>query len=43
MAGEREHCIEAGANDYVAKPVDSAELFAALTPWLSAPVTAAAP
>ena len=34
MPGERERCIEAGANDYVPKPVDSAELFAALRPWL---------
>jgi CheY-like chemotaxis protein len=38
MPGERERCIEAGANDYVPKPVDSAELFAALRPWL--PTTA---
>ena len=43
MAGERERCIEAGANDYVPKPVDTLELFAALTPWLSDPVTSAAP
>ncbi len=38
MAGERERCFDAGANDYVPKPVDSAELFAALRPWL--PTTA---
>jgi CheY-like chemotaxis protein/HAMP domain-containing protein len=38
MAGERQRCIEAGASDYVPKPVDSAELFAALRPWL--PTTA---
>ena len=38
MAGERQRCIDAGANDYVPKPVDSAELFAALRPWL--PTTA---
>ena len=37
MPGERERCIEAGANDYVPKPVDSAELFAALRPWLPTP------
>ncbi|HXQ62646.1 MAG TPA: response regulator [Acidimicrobiales bacterium] len=36
MAGERQRCIEAGANDYVAKPVDTAELFQALRPWLPA-------
>ena len=27
-AGERQRCIEAGANDYVPKPVDAAELLA---------------
>ncbi len=36
--GERQRCIDAGASDYVPKPVDSAELFAALRPWL--PTTA---
>ena len=34
VAGERQRCIEAGANDYVPKPVDTAELLAALRPWL---------
>ncbi len=34
MGGERQRCIDAGASDYVPKPVDSAELFAALRPWL---------
>ncbi len=34
MAGERQRCLDAGANDYVPKPVDTAELFAALRPWL---------
>jgi signal transduction histidine kinase/HAMP domain-containing protein/ActR/RegA family two-component response regulator len=34
VAGERQRCMEAGANDYVPKPVDSAELLAALGPWL---------
>ena len=33
-AGERQRCLDAGANDYVPKPVDTAELFAALRPWL---------
>ena len=32
--GERQRCVDAGASDYVPKPVDSAELFAALRPWL---------
>ncbi len=35
-AGERQRCIDAGANDYVPKPVDTAELLAALRPWLPA-------
>jgi signal transduction histidine kinase/HAMP domain-containing protein/ActR/RegA family two-component response regulator len=36
VAGERQRCIDAGANDYVPKPVDTAELLAALRPWLPA-------
>jgi len=36
VAGERQRCIDAGANDYVPKPVDQAELLAALRPWLPA-------
>ncbi len=36
MAGERQRCIDAGANDYVPKPVDTAELLLALRPWLPA-------
>ena len=34
VPGERQRCIDAGANDYVPKPVDTAELLAALRPWL---------
>jgi CheY-like chemotaxis protein len=34
VSGERQRCIDAGANDYVPKPVDTAELLAALRPWL---------
>jgi CheY-like chemotaxis protein len=37
MAGERQRCIAAGANDYVPKPVDTVELLAALRPWIPAP------
>ena len=36
VAGERQRCIESGASDYIAKPVDPRELFAVLAPWLSA-------
>ena len=39
MDGERERCVEAGANDYVPKPVDTVELLAAIGPWLPALVT----
>ena len=34
MPGERQRCIDAGANDFVPKPVDTAELMAVLRPWL---------
>jgi CheY-like chemotaxis protein/two-component sensor histidine kinase len=36
MPGERQRCIDAGANDFVPKPVDTRELYAALRPWLPA-------
>jgi signal transduction histidine kinase/CheY-like chemotaxis protein/HAMP domain-containing protein len=36
MVGERQRCLDAGANDFVPKPVDTAELFEALAPWLPA-------
>jgi len=35
MPGEREKCIDAGANDYVPKPVDVSRLLALLRVWLS--------
>jgi len=35
VSGERERCLEAGANDYVPKPVDTSELLAILAPWVS--------
>jgi len=37
VAGERQRCLDAGANDYVPKPVDTAELLTAIGPWLPAP------
>ena len=35
MKGERERCIEAGATDYLPKPVDSDKLLAAIRSWLA--------
>jgi len=34
MTGDREKCIEAGASDYIAKPVDSEHLVSLLSVWL---------
>jgi CheY-like chemotaxis protein len=34
MKGDRQKCIEAGAWDYVAKPVDPQHLLAVLRGWL---------
>ena len=34
MTGDQERCIEAGANDYLAKPVDIKRLFSMLRVWL---------
>ena len=34
MKGDREKCLEAGASDYLAKPVNTQELLAALRMWL---------
>ncbi|HEX2881492.1 MAG TPA: response regulator [Polyangiaceae bacterium] len=34
MKGERERCLEAGASDYLTKPVDSDRLLTTLTTWL---------
>jgi CheY-like chemotaxis protein len=33
-AGERERCLDSGADDYIPKPVDTASLMSALAPWL---------
>jgi CheY-like chemotaxis protein len=34
VSGERQRCLDAGANDYVPKPVDTVELLTAIGPWL---------
>jgi len=34
MKGDREKCIESGAWDYLAKPVDTEQLLAVLRAWL---------
>src|SRR5262249_34151864 len=34
MKGDRERCIEAGASDYLAKPVDSDHLMSILRVWM---------
>ena len=38
MPGEYQRCIDAGANDYLPKPVDTGELLEVLRPWLPAAV-----
>ncbi len=37
MRGDRERCLEAGASDYIAKPIDGSQLLDMLSRWLSAP------
>jgi CheY-like chemotaxis protein len=34
MKGDRERCIEAGAWDYLSKPVDTEKLLAVLRVWI---------
>jgi CheY-like chemotaxis protein len=34
MKGDREKCIEAGASDYITKPVDPEQLLAVVEDWL---------
>jgi signal transduction histidine kinase/DNA-binding response OmpR family regulator/HAMP domain-containing protein len=35
MKGDRDKCLEAGASDYVTKPVDLEQLFAVMRVWIS--------
>jgi CheY-like chemotaxis protein len=35
MKGDRAKCIEAGASDYITKPVDLDQLFSVLRVWLT--------
>jgi CheY-like chemotaxis protein len=41
-AGEHRRCLDAGANAYLPKPINSADLFTALRPWLPTPGSSAA-
>jgi DNA-binding response OmpR family regulator len=34
MNGDREKCLVAGANDYIAKPADTDQLLALLRAWV---------
>jgi hypothetical protein len=36
VAGERERCLDAGANGYIPKPVNTDELLSSIGPWLPA-------
>jgi CheY-like chemotaxis protein len=40
MKGDREKCIEAGASDYIAKPVDTDQLASLIRVWVGSPARA---
>ncbi|MBU1168878.1 MAG: response regulator [Proteobacteria bacterium] len=35
MTGDREKCIGAGMNDYISKPIESRQIYAALSRWIT--------
>ena len=41
LTGDRERCLDAGMDDYIAKPVKPADLYAMITKWLPATKKAA--
>ena len=43
MEGDRENCIEAGMDDYIAKPVEPVDLFSKLDKWVKPGTRQAAP
>jgi two-component system chemotaxis sensor kinase CheA len=43
MKGDRAKCIEAGASDYITKPVDLEQLFSVLRVWIGRGHEIAAP
>jgi len=43
MKGDREKCLDAGMNDYIAKPVDAQKLVETIEKWLSIPDSSSPP
>jgi PAS domain S-box-containing protein len=40
MEGDRQHCLDVGMNDHLAKPVEPEDLWRALSKWIKAPPAA---